>query len=108
MADAILSWQKSPSSNVNKYTATFTVNGTALNGIDVPANSGQDATGYVLDLSAASPSTTLNPGDVIGASVVAVDTVNSLTSTPDVANTVTVPTAPVAPQPPVGAALALA
>lgn len=107
--DINLTWQKSPSSNVQQYVATFTYNGADQPPITVPANAAQDASGYSLDLGTSIPSIVLKAGDVVGASVVAVDTVDpgNLTSTADVATPVTVPSVPTAPQPPVNALLTL-
>lgn len=101
MNDATLTWNKSLKGTPTGYSVVWNINGTAKPPVLVPATSAGDLAGYSLD-AANSLGTTFNPGDVIGATVQAVDSIHSLSSAidPSVPATVTLPTAPVAPSDP--------
>lgn len=109
MSDVTVAWVASPSASTTNYLVTYTVNGTAQTQVSVPRTSAQDSGGYSSDINSALPSLTLNPGDVVGASVAANDSVNNLQSAaiPSVPATVTIPTVPVAPAPPSNVVLSL-
>lgn len=107
MANATLTWSKSPSSNVNKYTISWTLDGNPAAVVDVPQSASGDSGGYSTDFNSGNPGVTLKGGDVVDCTIVAVDTVNGLTSTPVTPPAVTVPTPPAAPEPPAGVALVL-
>lgn len=96
---AVLSWQASPSENVQQYSVVWNYNGVPQTPVVVPVS------GAAYSLTYAG---TLNPNDILSASVSSVDTVNHLTSVPAVSNTVTVPVPPpTAPLPPTGVTLVL-
>jgi hypothetical protein len=105
MATVTLQWGASATGAPTTYSAVWTQNGTALPAVSVPVVSGQAT--YSLDF-AASTGKTINPGDVIGATVQALDSVNNLQSAivPSVPATVTIPTGPVPPGPPLNVTLA--
>lgn len=105
MSDVRVSWQLSPTPGVTSYSVTWTYNGTALAPVIVPQSAAGDSSGYSLLFSTSEPSTTLNPGDVVSATVAAVGpggTSSAATSTPA---SVTIP-APV-PAPPVNVTLSI-
>lgn len=104
MADAKLTWSRSPSLNVNQYLIAWMLNGTAVNSQTVPADPTSDVSGYSTLYSVANP-TPLNGGDQISGSIEAVDTVNNLTSTAVSFGPVTVPVT--APSPPENVSLTL-
>ena len=104
--DAILAWQASPSPNVNSYAATFTIDSVAQPVVSVPRTAALDASGYTIDVASACPGATIVGGSVIAASLVAVDSVDSLSSAPVVPLSVTEPVS--APLPPTAVTLTLA
>jgi len=98
--DITASWPADASPNVNTYTLTWMRNGAALPPVTIPQSAALDATGYTADFNSNNPTVTLAPGDVVTASVVANDTVDSLNSTPTVSTPLTIPIPPpVAPVP---------
>jgi hypothetical protein len=105
--DPVLRWTASVSSNVNKYTVAWSRNGVAAGSVDVPQSAAGDASGYATDWNAANPGVTLAPGDVLFATVTAVDTTDNLSSTPVVSNSVTIPTPVQPPAPPTAVVLSL-
>ena len=107
MAQPTLTWGASPSGDVTQYSITWTQNGTALPPVIVPQDPTSDASGYNSPISAVSPAPTLNPGDTIGASIIATDTVSGLSSSPVTPGAVVIPVVPVPPQPPQNVALAI-
>lgn len=108
--DASLSWQASAAGTPTSYTVVWSHNGTAQPPITVPATAAQDASGYSQDFASANPTITVAAGDVIGATVTAVDGVHSLSSAvqPSTPPTVTEPTEPVPPSVPLNVTLVLA
>jgi len=102
MADPVLHFVASVSPNVNKYNVAWTVNGTQAGSISIARDPAADTAGYATPFSAANPSVTLNPGDVLTATAIADDTVDSLLSSVATASPYTVPTPITAPQPPTG------
>jgi hypothetical protein len=109
MNDATLTWTKSLTGTPTSYSVIWTQNGTALPAVSTPASAGADTSGYSQDFATANPTVTVNPGDVIGATVQAIDATNSLSSavTPSVPANVTIPATPVAPGIPQNVVLAL-
>ncbi len=110
MNDATVTWTMTTTGTPTGYSVVWTRNGTALPAILVPATAAQDAAGYSLDFVTSEPAITVAPGDVIGATVQALDAVNGLSGpiTPSVPATVTIPATPVAPGAPGNVVLALA
>lgn len=108
--DATLSWDASATGTPTSYAVIWTYNGTAQAPISVTQNAAQDASGYSLDFASSNPTITVKAGDVIGASVQAIDATNSLSSAVVISTppTVTEPTTPVAPSVPQNVTLALA
>jgi hypothetical protein len=97
MDDATLAWQASPSTNVTSYSVIWVYNGVNQAPITVNRTSALDASGYTLDF-ATSTSITPKGGDTIDAIITAVDTPDSLVSTPVTPPAITIPIA--APAPP--------
>jgi hypothetical protein len=111
MLDAIAAWQKPTVGTPTGYYVAWTYNGAALAPQLVPATAAQDVAGYSLDFATANPTITVAPGDIIGASIQAVDATDTLSGpiTPTVPPTVTEPAAPPpAPGPVVNPTLTLA
>jgi hypothetical protein len=106
--DATLVWTKSLVGTPTQYSVIWTYNGVAQPADIYPVTAALDASGYSSDFAVAT-GITPNPGDILGATVQAVDTVNNLTSAVvvSVPPTVTIPTTPVPPGPPQGVTLAL-
>jgi hypothetical protein len=98
MNNATLSWKASLSGNPTAYQVTWGYNGVAQPVQNVPRTAGQDASGYSLDFASANPTITVKPTDVIGASIVAYDAVNNISSAVITPPTVTIPTPPGDPQ----------
>lgn len=107
MNDATLSWSKSATGTPTSYQVTWTYNGTAQSPYKVPASAAQDASGYSQDFATANPTLTARAGDVIGATVQALDETNGLSSGVVTASSVTIPTTPVAPGDPQNVQLVL-
>lgn len=105
MNDATLKWSASPSSNVTGYSVVWTYNGTAQPPQSVPRTAALDASGYTLDFATSNPSIAVQGGDVLGASITAVDATDNLASTAVTPPAVTEPV--MAPLPPVNVALVL-
>jgi len=105
--NAFLRWPKSPSSNVNAYSVAWSLNGAAAAVVQVPQSAAGDASGYQTDFNSGNPSTTLKSGDVVGATVASVDTVDNLSSAPLVPTPATVTEPQQAPDPPPSATLTL-
>ena len=103
--DPIARWVKSPSSNVEQYTIAWTYNGGAAGTSTVPQSAAGDASGYSSDWATSNPTITPTAGDVLSCSIVAVDTVNHLTSTPLNLGPLTIPAT--APAPPASGTLTL-
>ena len=103
-----LTWQKSPSSNVENYQVQWIYNSANAALVNVPQSATGDASGYSTDFVSQNPTVTLKGGDVVSCSIIAQDTVNNLASAPITPAAVTIPTAPTAPQPPQNVVLALA
>ena len=101
-----VNWTKSTSGTPTGYVVSWSVNGTSIGTSNVPVTAAQDTSGYSKDY-ASSFVTALNPGDKVGATVKAVDTVNNLQST-DVATSPTTVTIPLPPGPPQNVTLTLA
>lgn len=110
MNDAIVSWQKTTVGTPTSYSVVWTQNGISLPPVSVSVTSAQDAAGYSLDFGTSQPGVSVKPGDVIGATIQAIDAANSLSGpvTPSVPASVTVPSAPVAPGAPTDVVLSLA
>jgi hypothetical protein len=110
MLDATVSWGASASGTPTSYSVVWSYNGTAQAPISVTANAAQDTSGYSLDFATSNPTVAVKAGDVIGATVQAIDATNSLSSAivPSVPPTVTEPVVPVPPGPPQNVTLALA
>lgn len=109
MNDATLTWTKSLTGTPTSYSVVWTQNGVALPAVPTPVSASSDVTGYSQDFATANPTVTLAPGDVVGATITAVDATNNLSSaaTPSVPATVTLPVSPVAPGVPQNVVLAL-
>jgi hypothetical protein len=109
--DATLSWDASATGSPTSYSVIWTYNGTAQPAQSVAATAAQDASGYSLDFATSNPTITVKGGDVIGATVQAVDATQTPPGTspvvPSVPPTVTEPTTPVAPGPPQNVTLVL-
>jgi hypothetical protein len=96
----------SPTPTVASYTITWTLNGSTVGTLSLPT-----VAPLTTLFSAANPSVTLGAGNLVGASIVAVDQ-NGLSSTPLVLEPITLaapppppPPPPVAPQPPASGSL---
>ena len=109
MNDATVSWSASLAGTPTGYVVQWSQNGTPIPPNTVAANSAQDTSGYSQDFATANPLVAVNPGDVIGVTVQAVDATNNLSSSavPSTPPTVTEPTAPVAPGDPQNVTLVL-
>lgn len=100
-------WTKSPSFNVNQYVVNWMYNGNPVNPANIPVTPSADSAGYITDFNSANPTIVLKVGDVVGMSVVAVDTVNNLTSTPMIPTPPTITIPATAPSPPINGTLVL-
>jgi hypothetical protein len=108
--NAMATWQKSPSSNVETYLVAWIYNGNPAATVKVPQSAAGDSGGYSSDFLSGNPTITqLNPGDTVDCTITADDTVDNLLSTGVTPPAVIVPTPPppVAPAPPASVALAL-
>jgi hypothetical protein len=108
MNDATVSWTRSLTGTPTGYIVTWSRGGTPLPSILIPASSAQDSTGYSSDFVTAT-GIVLSPGDVLGATVQAFDSVNNLKSSVVVSSppTVTIPIVLVAPGDPQNVKLVL-
>lgn len=68
-----LSWTKSPTEGISRYEISWGLNGNAIGTTNVDQDSQKDISGYEKLFSEANPNTTPAGGDVISASVRAVD-----------------------------------
>lgn len=100
MLDATASWGAPAEGSPTAYIVAWTLNGTILPSITVPATTAGQTSGYSLGF-VASTGVTPKAGDVIGCTIQADDVTDSLLgpATPTVPPTVTEPTPP--PPPPV-------
>lgn len=106
MNDATLAWGASPSNSVTGYSVTWIYNGAAQPTQTVPRTAALDASGYTSDFATSNPTITVQGGDVIDATVTAVDATHNLSSTPVTPPAVTEPIA--APEPAQNVTLVLA
>lgn len=104
--DATLAWQASPSQTVTSYSVVWQFNGTNQPAQTVARTAAQDAAGYTLDAATSNPGVTIQPGDVVDATITAVDATHNLSSAPVTPPPVTEPIAP--PAPPQNVTLVLA
>ena len=105
MANAKLTWTKSPSSSVNQYSVQWMLDNNPAAQVPVPSSTNGDASGYSTDFNSGNPGVTLNNGDIVGATLTAVDTINNLQSTPVTPSPITI-SIPTAPSPPENVVLA--
>ena len=106
MNDATLTWQASPSPNTTGYQVTWNYNGINQPSMVVPRTAAQDGSGYSSDFATANPTIiTVQGGDVIDATVIALDATNNLQSTPVTPPAVVEPLSP--PDPPANVQLVL-
>ena len=103
--DPVARWQHSNSSNVNQYNVAWTVNGNAAGSGVVFQAPNLDGTQYARSFSQDNPTVVLHAGDVVGVTITADDTVDSLLSTPVTPAAVTIPASP--PLPPNSVTLSL-
>jgi hypothetical protein len=102
--DPILRWKKSASPDVVKYVVSWTFNGSLTVTKDVAVTGTGNLAGYSARFGDHNPTQTLTDGDVVGATVKAVDVVG-LESAVVTATDVTVPAEP--PTVPVDVVLSL-
>lgn len=109
--DATLAWKASATGSPTSYSVVWTYNGTAQPPQTVAASAAQDAAGYSFDFVTSNPTIVVKGGDIIGATVEAVDASQTppLDSpiVPSSPATVTEPTAPIPPGPPQNVTLVL-
>lgn len=104
----ILHWLASPSPGVTGYSVTWSRNGVAAGTLTVPQSSSGDSSGYSTDWNSANPTTPLVGGEVLTASVEAVNATTGLDSVPVLSNSLTVPLPPpTPPAPPTNVVLSL-
>ncbi len=95
----VVRWNGSPSLNVNRYNLAWTVNGVAVvPGVAQPSDGGRS-------FNQDNPTVVLHAGDVVGVTVTADDTVDSLLSSPVTPAPLTIPASP--PLPPTNVSLSL-
>jgi hypothetical protein len=103
-----VTWNASDSSGVTSYGVSWQRNGVAAGSpVTVPQSASGDASGYSSTWDAANPGVTLAGGDVLVATVVAVNGATNLSSAPATSNSLTIPTQNVPPDPPVNVVLSL-
>jgi hypothetical protein len=103
--DPVLKWKKSTALDVAQYNVAWMRNGAPAGSGVVNRNVSLDTLGYSVKFSAHNPGVVVGDGDVIGASLTAVDA-GGLASTPVVPADLPIPAEP--PTPPVDVTLTLA
>jgi hypothetical protein len=108
VVDPVVRWDASDSAGVTSYSVGWSRNGAAAGApVSVPQSSAGDSGGYSSDWNSANPGVTLTAGDVLIASVAAINATTGLSSAPAPSNSLTIPTAPTPPDPPSSVVLSI-